>query len=428
MSASAASSTFENSDQYPSFQQSQHGPWGTTINEQIQTAAAMNVPFDQQQFEEAKQNGCLQAPCKSYPTWPPPYGTGFIYPSLQKVDNEYVMGDERGCFPMASPFVDTHPILPSVNIEETYGDREYGPSEILNMYDCLNTPQPLSNKCFGYMPYDATYMSATMSRGGQSKGWLEDPMSPVPITSVKQPVAIGVDIPSRIPSDRNENVVVENFVGGIKPQPPQVQQSPQTQQPPQVQQSPQTQQPPQVQQSPQTQQPPQTQQSPQPQQSARFKKNIDDLHDSQQTVVLKEINGNDVVKKEHDSKCRIHDYSHTLQCIKKTFRGFMHDLTHMEDQPDDDDTLTWLFRHHRVYFFAVFIVIIILLHLFISNLCKSKTTSATSITILYWLFIMSFIIYACLPDSHTGRDEAQKLCALFIITVTLWAFLSKQFQ
>ena len=231
MSSAGSAFSTEGQDQYPTFQESQTGPWGHSLGGQVARTAALNVPFDQVQFEEAKQNGCLAAPCKAYPSWPPPYGTGFIYPTLQKTDQDGAMGDERGCFPMASPFVDTEPVLPSVNITETVNGNQYSPTDILKMYDCLNTPQPLSNKCFGYMPYDATYMAATRSQGGQAKGWLDDPFSPVPITSDRQPVAVGIDIPSQVPSDRNVNfntvsppsmspqqpAIRESFVAGVRP-------------------------------------------------------------------------------------------------------------------------------------------------------------------------------------------------------------------
>ena len=390
MSASAQYSSFDHDGgQYPSFQQSQNGPWGTTINQQMQTASALNVPFDQQQFEEAKQNGCLQAPCKAYPSWPPPYGTGFIYPSLEKAEQKQVMGDERGCFPMASPFIDTDPILPSVNIEENYGDREYGPNEILNMYDCLNTPQPISNKCFGYMPYDATYMSATMSHGGQAKGWLEDPMSPVPITSVRQPVAVGTDIPSQVPSDRNEHFV-ENFVGGVRHQPAP------------------------------------SQQQTQPAQSLQPMMMQPSSQQNQDISVTIELPPLTHHADDNDLKCHIHDYSKTFRCIKKTLKAFIHDVIHMDEQPDDEDLFSWLFRRHRVYFLALFLLIVLVLHFFISSLCKSNSSShGNPVSVLYWCSVLSFLIYIGLPETRNSRDEAQKLSALFIITVALWALLLK---
>ena len=426
MSASAQYSSFDNDGgQYPSFQQSQHGPWGTTINQQIQTASAMNVPFDQQQFEEAKQNGCLQAPCKAYPSWPPPYGTGFIYPSLQKAEQDQIMGDERGCFSMASPFIDAEPILPSVNISENYGDREYGPNEILNMYDCLNTPQPISNKCFGYMPYDATYMSATMSHGGQAKGWLEDPMSPVPITSFHQPVAVGIDIPSQVPSDRNENFI-EKFVGGVRHQ-----QAPGSQIPSSGSQIPP---------SSGSQIPPSSGSQIPPSSSSS---GSDGLNISQQPALIQETAKTPQIQdlsisiqlpplttyhsSDCDLKCKIHDYNNTFHCIKKSLRAFLYDITHMDEQPDDEDTLSWLFRRHRVYFLVLFIFIVLILYFFVSSICPSSSNSShgNPVSILYWCAVLAFVLYIGLPETHNARDEAQKLSALFIITVALWALLLK---
>jgi hypothetical protein len=174
------------------------GPWGRTLSGQIENAHKYNTAFDENGYNEALENGCLPPPCKPYPEWPPKPGVGFIYPSLQKEEQRNLMGEEKGCFPLASPFVDETPVLPSVERMENVQDKDYTPKEILDMFDCaVGTPQPLENKCFGYMPYDATYMSS--SRLG---GWL----SPVPITSPVQPVATGVNVPSEVISNRNPHL------------------------------------------------------------------------------------------------------------------------------------------------------------------------------------------------------------------------------
>ena len=399
MSAAAAASAFasEGAERYPSFQETPQGPGGTQLHQHLTKSAAMNVPFDQLQFEEAKQNGCLPAPCKAYPSWPPPYGTGFIYPSIQKADPGPPLGTERGCFPMASPFVDTEPILPSVNVKESYGDRQYSPSEILGMYDCLNTPQPLSNKCFGYMPYDATYMAATMSRGGQAQGWLDNPDSPVPITSVHQPVAVGTDIPSQVPAEGHENdqerrPSKETFVSGVRPVPvtrPQLTQPQYTPPPP----------PPSV---------------PQPR-----------LVPDEMIVVVPELPDSSPRNESHiDDGCRLNNCADLLPCTHKTLRGFLYDLTHPDNQPDDEDSVSWIFRNHRPYFLGLLVLVLLGFHFILRAGCGPD---AAPVTALYWLAVLAYVIYMALPPTH-GPDEAQKITSLFILTVVLWSFWCKYTQ
>ena len=491
MSASAAASSFESSDEYPSFQQSQHGPWGSTINEQIKTTAALNVPFDQQQFQEAKQNGCMQAPCKAYPTWPPPFGTGFIYPSLQKGEQTQPMGDNRGCFAMASPFIDVEPILPSVNIEDNYEDRDYGPAQILNMYDCLNTPQPLENKCFGYMPYDSTYMASSMSHGGQSKGWLENPDSPVPISSVKQPVAVGNDIPSQEPSDRNENYNIENFIGGIRPQNDKnINTSDKNIQAKSAIIGNNINKP-----TTSTSGTNGTSRSngtntnmsngtntnmsngTNTNMSNGTNTNMSNGTNTNMSNGTSRSNGNngtstnmsngtntnmsngtsrsngnngtnannnsfifpqideDVILPTHDkhktntnlqnncdTKCYAHNFQHVFKCMHLSSKAFLYDVCHLGNQPEDEDTIPWLFRNHRLYFLCLLILLIILLHFGVSSFCSSKNGPVLT---LYWCFILSYILYTGLPATQNNYDESQKISVLFIATVTLWAIVCK---
>jgi len=56
------------------------GPWGITLKDQLTTNSRLNASFSQRAWEDAKQNGCLPAPCKPYPRWPPPARTGYVYP------------------------------------------------------------------------------------------------------------------------------------------------------------------------------------------------------------------------------------------------------------------------------------------------------------------------------------------------------------
>ena len=188
----------------PSYQEIQPGGSGRTLSGEIDRTATLNVPFDQLQWENSKQNWCIPPTCTPLPVWPPPFGTGFVYPTLEKNDQPTLMGEEKGCFQMAAPFVDQKPVLPSIQIPgEEINGKVYSPHEILNMYDCMNTPQPMNNQCFGYMPYDSSYQSSSLGQLGRYDGWLDPPLSPVPITQKTQPLAVGQNIPSNNPSDRN---------------------------------------------------------------------------------------------------------------------------------------------------------------------------------------------------------------------------------
>ena len=429
---------------YPSYQEPQNGPWGHTINGQIERTAELNVPFDQNQFQEAKQNGCLPPPCKAYPSWPPPYGVGFIYPSLQKGTQETLIGEERGCFPMASPFIDSEPILPSVNMpaDEFQGEL-YSPSNILNMYNCLNTPQPLSNKCFGYMPYDATYMAATGAQGGQAKGWLDNPLSPVPITSVKQPVAVTTDIPSQVPSDRNENYrsgsgsdMIEKFVSGVRPlQPPSqhlkaVGVNPNT--------NPNT-----TSGHTSTMNNPNT--NPNTNNGHTSTMNNSNAQNNGHTSTMNNSNANnsngyppspkrmrpgqievvevdvEVDVESDDDQCSDPSWSSLLSCMIKSLRGFLRDLLHPNNQPADEDTLSWLFRNNRPYYLVIFMLLIIISCFLLHSLCGNDSQHVVQ---LFCIFVVAFLVYLVLPRTK-GRDEAQKITALFILSVVIWGLIYK---
>jgi len=388
---------------YPSFQEPAAGAWGHTVQGQVERTGELNVPFDELAFQESKQNGCLPPPCKAYPSWPPPFGTGFIYPSLEKGTQETLLGEERGCFPMAAPFVDSQPILPSVNMPpDEFQGQSYSPSQILNMYNCLNTPQPLSNKCFGYMPYDATYMAANMAQGGQAKGWLDDPLAPVPITSIKQPLAVQTDIPSRVPSDRNDNyrprppgdAVVEPFVGGVRPLQPTVNPG----------------------------------YGANGNGSTGHGNGVDGYGangvggygangsgNALDFVAVIEVEGED------DDTCNDPSWSSLLPCMVKSLRGFMRDLFHPDRQPADDDTLAWLFRNNRPYYLVIFLLLVIAGCFFIHSLCGSDSQHAAQ---LFCIFVVAFLVYLGLP-SQTGTAEAQKITSLFTLAVAIWALLWK---
>lgn len=190
-----ASAPYDNSGTQASFQQPDNvGPWGNSISGLIAKQSKLNVPFDQLQWIDAANNGCLPPPCKPYPSWPPNSEVAWVYPSLEKEEQTTLLGENLGCFPMAAPFVDNMPILPSVELPiDSVQGKEYSPQTLLNMYNCQSAPQPLTNKCFGYMPYDANFMPTAFGQGGgrRADGWDDQLGSPIDISSPTQPIAVG---------------------------------------------------------------------------------------------------------------------------------------------------------------------------------------------------------------------------------------------
>lgn len=67
------------------------GPWGITLNKQLNTNASTNTAFSQLAWESAKQDGCLAPPDQlPLPQWPPKINTGFVYPVQDKGINHVI--------------------------------------------------------------------------------------------------------------------------------------------------------------------------------------------------------------------------------------------------------------------------------------------------------------------------------------------------
>lgn len=79
-----------------SYNYPQCGPWGITLSDELRTQSRLNTAFSQRAWAGAKQDGCLPAPCGTLPTWPPPRGDGFVYPSLSKKPQELLtLGEDN---------------------------------------------------------------------------------------------------------------------------------------------------------------------------------------------------------------------------------------------------------------------------------------------------------------------------------------------
>ena len=86
-----------NSYQYP-----QCGPWNQTVDGQLDRNAQLNTSFSQRGWTDAKQDGCLPAPCGPYPSWPPPQRSGYIYPT----DDSEPQVVQGSAYVQDSPFID----------------------------------------------------------------------------------------------------------------------------------------------------------------------------------------------------------------------------------------------------------------------------------------------------------------------------------
>lgn len=71
-------------EQQRSYEYPNCGPWGITLNDQLRNTSVLNTTFSQRGWESAKQDGCLPQPSTKLPTWPPPKGVGFVFPTDQK--------------------------------------------------------------------------------------------------------------------------------------------------------------------------------------------------------------------------------------------------------------------------------------------------------------------------------------------------------
>lgn len=97
------------------------GAWGNTVQQQLSTNAKLNASFSSHAWEDAKQNGCLTAPCgssASLPSWPPPPKNGFIYPAQDK-QKQTVQGQDIEAH-YGEPFDPSAPLLEETETEPNY--------------------------------------------------------------------------------------------------------------------------------------------------------------------------------------------------------------------------------------------------------------------------------------------------------------------
>jgi uncharacterized membrane protein YtjA (UPF0391 family) len=283
------------------------------------------------------------------------------------------------------------------------------------------------------MPYDQTYVASIRGQADKATGWLDDPLSPVPITSNRQPIAVQNNLPSTAASDRNDNFrqtakqpgqIVETFLSGI--------------------------------QAPKGQTETYKNQNPNPNPTSRQSMNPSSKdHSSAMTlknpsvVEVYEVdtvttNGSDRMRVRMDKRstnvssasssssreenddddkdtCDVLSFSTLFPCMVKSLRGFMRDLVSPDRQPDDQDTLEWLFRNNRVYYILTFMILVIITSIGIHSLCGSDSQHVVQ---LFCIFVVAFLVYLALPRTH-GQTELQKITSLFILSVVVWGLVYK---
>ena len=110
---------------------SEEGPWGTTLNGQLRQNARTLSAFSTRAWEDAKQDGCLPQPCMNpYPDWPPPAGRGFVYPAMEKKNQEILRRGEMKDLIQEPPYetrTESGPAIPT-----TFCDTDESPNQCPN--------------------------------------------------------------------------------------------------------------------------------------------------------------------------------------------------------------------------------------------------------------------------------------------------------
>ena len=69
---------------------------GAGYSDELSKQAGLNASFSERSWAEVKQDGCMLPP-KAYPSWPPPRGDGFVYPTMSKRPQELMtLGEGEG--------------------------------------------------------------------------------------------------------------------------------------------------------------------------------------------------------------------------------------------------------------------------------------------------------------------------------------------
>lgn len=108
---------------------------GITLDDQLREQSRLNSSFAQNNWTNAQLSGCLPKACQPLPNWPPPAGTGFIYPTLEKKQQELLdLGIATGCsetYALQPPYSQTG-VPPTINLSQQ-------PMDLTNPVQCPPT-------------------------------------------------------------------------------------------------------------------------------------------------------------------------------------------------------------------------------------------------------------------------------------------------
>jgi len=104
----------------------QAGPWGISVDEQLDRTAAFNTSFDNNGFQEALQNRCLMKPGMNLPVWPKGLHTysrpQLDKPAQQNINARVPLEFGRPFLPDQEP-VDSGLFVPVAEMQETVAVR-----------------------------------------------------------------------------------------------------------------------------------------------------------------------------------------------------------------------------------------------------------------------------------------------------------------
>lgn len=336
-----------------SYQETQVGPWGVRMNEQMQRDAELNVPFDQLQWEDAKLNGCQPAPCKEYPTWPPPPETGFIYPSLSKVTQQELLGEEKGPGMGSLPFVE----MPKLNSPlEEYNGKQYSPEDILNSSECSGpdpaVPRALPGSSYGPTPLDDMSYGLPMHVNAIQGDWVKERF------------------------DSNANVGAGAGAAASGPSAPPMPVPPVPAVPPPQQQQP---------------RPP--------------------------VVVMDIRGGYDNHTSNAPRKCRRYNLEHLMPCMKNAIRGIFYDLAYWDELPTDNKLAWVFGRDDRMFYVATLVFILLVLYAVLQMIAKQLNLPPHILNQAIWIIILAFLIYNLTPRAEGDNDSIKLVAVAVIVIV-----------
>jgi hypothetical protein len=367
----------------PGYQQSQCGPWGIRLDQQMQRGATLNASFDQLQWEDAKLNGCQPAPCQEYPSWPPPEGTGFIYPSLEKTTPAKLLGEDLGPGTEAAPYVEpqemTEPVVPDPS-------KAYSVDEILNVQACSaeepRIPHALPGATWAATQVDGNYNQSAYGTpvimgkerfknqacAVEAKALQQPPMAPQ-----KQPHPMAMAAEAAMPVKERQAQPMQqlnNVMAG-----------------------------------------------------AQIYLTDEAIRDNLVLVAEENV---DVLETDvkscgkTDPRCTRYSLEHLWPCMINAMRGILYDISCWDDLPKDKNRLLFIFtRDDRMFYLATFVLFILILYCVLRGLwfgVLPNNSHRVPFHYAIWMALAAFFIYFMTPEAEK-KDTLVKAISIFVIVV-----------